>query len=99
MEQTPELALIIPMLEQLQSSVLTIKEEVLSSVPRKPLTQTVKQRYQILIAHMVGRCPCCGVSEILNEFGVLEAELDHFYSRERAWFEDTWLICKPCHLQ
>lgn len=98
MEQTPELALILPMLEQLQSSVLTIEEKVLSYVPRKPLTQTVKQRHQIIITYMGGRCPCCGVSEIINEFGVLEAEFDHFYSRERARFEDTWLICKPCHL-
>jgi hypothetical protein len=28
---------------------------------------------------------------------VLEAEYDHFYSRERNAFEDSWLICTPCH--
>ena len=28
---------------------------------------------------------------------MLEAEFDHFYSRERNGFEDTWLICVPCH--
>lgn len=90
---------ILPALEQIQESVSTIEERVNLFVPRVPLTTSVKQKHQQVISSMGGRCPCCGVREIVDKQGlVVEAEFDHFYSRERNGFTDTWLICRPCHL-
>jgi hypothetical protein len=51
------------------------------------------------ISALGGHCPCCGITTIVDEYEiVIEAEFDHFYSRERRYFEDTWLICRACHL-
>jgi hypothetical protein len=92
-------AQILPILEELQSSVLMIEERIVSFVPRKHITDTVKNRHINVIWSLGGHCPCCGIAEIVIEDVVIsEAEFDHFYSRERRYFEDTWLICRECHL-
>lgn len=94
-----QVAQILPILEELQSSVLSIEERVTSFVPRKHITGTVKQRHINVIWSLGGHCPCCGVVEIVSEDSLIsEAEFDHFYSRERRDFMDTWLICRECHL-
>ena len=90
---------IMPILEQLQSSVSTIEEKVTAFVPRKHITDTVKNRHIHVIWTLGGKCPCCGIEEIVIDFSIVKnAEFDHFYSRERRYFEDTWLICRECHL-
>lgn len=94
-----ELGHIMPILEELQSSVSMIEERVTSFVPRKHITDTVKQRHIRVISVLGGQCPCCGTTQIVDEYEmVIEAEFDHFYSRERRYFEDTWLICRDCHI-
>lgn len=90
--------LILPILEQLQEQVSSIEEHVVSFVPRRPIPESVKQRHKDVLDHLGGRCPCCGLITVIDEYGV-NGEFDHFYSRERITFEETWLICKLCHLQ
>lgn len=39
-----------------------------------------------------------GLVNVLGAAGaVLVAEYDHFYSRERRGFAETWLVCRPCN--
>lgn len=95
-----ELALstILPILERLETEVQTISERVSSFAPRKNLTEHTKQRHVAVVSALGGRCPCCGVSEVLDCANrATSGEFDHFFSRERNAFEDTWLICTDCH--
>ncbi len=92
-------AQILPILENLQTSMSMIEERVTSFVPRKHITDTVKQRHISVVVTLGCKCPCCGTTQIVDELGnVLDAEFDHFYSRERRDYVDTWLICRECHL-
>lgn len=55
-------------------------------------------RHGSVLAALGGRCPCCGLARVLDDGGrVVGADFDHYYSRERRDFTETWLICRPCH--
>ena len=88
--------LILPILEQLQEQVSSIDEKVSAFVPRRHLTESTKQQHISAITLLVGRCPCCGVSDVVID-GMVLGQFDHFYSRERSGFTETWLICLNCH--
>ena len=89
---------ISPALNRIEKRIPRIEESVDRYVPRRPLTEKTKKRHRDVILHLGGRCPCCGeVFVVTEDGGVIEAEYDHFYSRERRSFQETWLVCKPCH--
>lgn len=96
-----ELALdtLLPILQRLEWQIQSISDRVHQFVPRKLLSVAVKSRHRLVIASLGGRCPGCGLTDIVDPEGrLLSGEYDHFYSRERNAFEDTWLICKSCHV-
>lgn len=91
---------VVPMLHRLEQHVISISEHIHQYVPRKPIPVSVKERHRLVIAALGSRCPCCGLAKVLDPEGrILDAEFDHFYSRERNAFEETWLICRSCHQQ
>ena len=65
------------------------------------ITERVKQRHRETTLYLGCRCPCCSERFVVEESGAVTqgAEFDHFYSRERRQFHETWLVCKPCHLE
>lgn len=89
---------LFPILEQMQRHLSKIERRVDEFVPRRHITETVKRKHIEIITLLGDRCPCCGVNQILDDGIICNAEFDHFYSRERREYEDTWLICKSCHL-
>lgn len=90
---------VTPHLETIESKLDGIENRVATFVPRRAITETTKKRHREAISLLGRRCPCCGVAVVLSPTGeVVEAEYDHFYSRERRAFEETWLICRSCHL-
>ena len=89
---------LFPILEQLEQKVTRIEARIYEFVPRRHITDSVKYRHIKITSLLGGRCSCCGINKILDGENIIDAEFDHFYSRERREFEDTWLICKPCHL-
>jgi hypothetical protein len=89
---------LVPYMSRIENRLVNVEERVVAFVPRHPLTDSVKARHREVVARIGGRCPCCGERVVLDADGcVLDAEYDHWYSRERRAFEDTWLICRPCH--
>lgn len=94
-----EVAYLLPILQRLEHRLAHIGQRVEDVIPRRPIPESVKQRHREAIKALGGRCPCCGIMDILDTLGeVIGAEYDHFYSRERNALEDTWLICRTCHL-
>ena len=88
-----------PHIERLEIKLGAVEARISAFVPRRTITESTRKRHKEVVAQLGRRCPCCGTSEVLSVFGeVVNAEYDHFYSRERRNFEETWLICKPCHL-
>lgn len=87
-------------LQRLEQQIHYIGRRVDEFVPRRPIPSSVKERHIIIVSQLGGRCPCCGVESVLDESGaIINGEFDHFFSRERNAFEETWLICRSCHLQ
>lgn len=91
-------ASLAPYVATLESRLAAVEDRIASNVPRRHITDSTKQRHKAIVTALGSRCPCCGVNVVLDEDGrVLEADYDHFYSRERREFTETWLICRPCH--
>jgi len=86
-----------PVLERLEERVGAVEDRVNAFVPRRPITVTTKARHRDVVRHLGNRCPCCGVEVVLDVQGCVIGEYDHFYSRERRVFHETWLICLSCH--
>lgn len=88
-----------PYVSRLEFRLEAVEDRIAAHVPRRNITRTTKHRHQKVIAALGNRCPCCGVNVVLDdERCVIDAEFDHFYSRERREFSETWLICQECHL-
>tara|TARA_R110002096_G_scaffold226108_3_gene415426 strand:+ start:14534 stop:14935 length:402 start_codon:yes stop_codon:yes gene_type:complete len=89
---------ITPHLSRIETKLDAVEKRIAAHVPRRPVTDSTKRRHRDVVSALGGRCPCCGVNAVLGDTGaVLDAEYDHFYSRERRDFTETWLICKRCH--
>ena len=91
-------------LDQFQSNQLTLCAQVKvlrASLPlqRRQLSRWVQQVHvDVVRAKRNGLCPCCQETKIIGENGRLPgAEYDHWYSRNRARAEETWLVCEPCN--
>ena len=86
-----------PVLERLEERVGAVEDRVSAFVPRRPITETTKARHRDVVRYLGGRCPCCGVEVVLDDQEGVVGEYDHFYSRERREFHETWLVCSGCH--
>lgn len=92
-------SVLLPILQRLEFHLQAIGERVDEVVPRRPISESTKEQHRLTALHLGGRCPCCGLVEVVDQDGMVTGEYDHFYSRERNAFEETWLICRPCHLR
>jgi len=89
-----------PYVATLETRLAAVEDRVAANVPRRSITESVKRRHRTVLAALGRRCPCCGVTRVLDDAGrVHVAEWDHFYSRERRAFQEVWLVCRPCHLK
>ena len=91
-------------IERVEARVDAIAEDVGSIKlrlfnTRKRISPTVKAEHADATRLLGGRCPCCGIAQIvLGDDRVSSfAEYDHFYQNSKADADHTWLICKPCH--
>ncbi len=92
-------ASLAPFVATLEARLAAVEDRVAANVPRRPITESTRKRHKAVLAKLGGPCPCCGVTRVLDDNGrVVAAEFDHFYSRERRTFQETWLVCRPCHL-
>ena len=69
-------------------------------VLRKPLTDSVKRLHcRITLCRRNGYCPCCQEVGVVGSDGSIlpGAEFDHWYARDKAEAEHTWLICGKCN--
>ena len=66
---------------------------------RRPLSRWVQQIHlEATYTRRNGLCPCCQQTPVCNQDGRLPgAEFDHWYARNRARAEETWLTCGPCN--
>jgi hypothetical protein len=75
--------------------------EVRESLPmqRRPLSKWAQQMHVMATySRRNGLCPCCQERPVCNESGRLPgAEYDHWYARNRARAEETWLVCSACN--
>lgn len=93
------LTVVLPILLRLEHHVRTLRHRIDEYVPRRSITESVKERHRLAVIALGRRCPCCGLVDAVDNEGRILGEFDHFYSRERTAFEETWLICRSCHLQ
>ena len=92
---------IAPALKRIEARMIRIEKTVTRFVPRMAITEKVKERHRETTLYLGNRCPCCSAVYVVDELGAVVhgSEFDHFYSRERRQFHETWLVCKPCHLE
>lgn len=92
-------AALVPVLSRMDQRLRRVEGRVSAIVPRRHLKDTTKRRHREVVAWLGSRCPCCGERNVVTDDGALiaGAEFDHYFSRERRAFRDTWLICRPCH--
>jgi Rha family phage regulatory protein len=65
---------------------------------RKRVTKAT-QREHLRVASRNKVCPCCGVAPIVQDgCFTAEVEIDHFHSKDRPDAQETWPICRPCHV-
>jgi len=76
-------------------------KDIRSSLPmqRRPLSMWVQQVHiEVLNAKRGGLCPCCEETPVCTVAGRLPgAEFDHWFARNRARAEETWLVCSSCN--
>lgn len=84
--------------ETLQLDVDDIKH-CLSSQRKNPTQKTKTRHVEAMIARDRRRCPCCDVTELINEHGkVLPiAQWDHFELRSERTPGKVWLVCTSCN--
>lgn len=63
---------------------------------RRKISHRVRAEHVDATAMLGGRCPCCGVVDVVDQWQVL-GEFDHFWQNSKADEWHTWLICKGCH--
>lgn len=90
-DPSPEaLAAVLRVLQSVDARLGRLEGRMASVVPRRHITDAVKRQHVDVVGYLGGRCPCCGVTEVVDMGGrVLEPEFDHFYSRERRDFTET----------
>ena len=67
---------------------------------RRPINPRTKTEHVWSCFMLGGRCPGCGVNNVVNPDGTKSpfADFDHFYVNSQADASHTWLICKQsCH--
>lgn len=91
-------------LDRIHSGQLTLcaqVKDIRESLPvqRRPLSRWVQQIHiEVLNAKRGGLCPACESTRVCDETGRLPGgEYDHFFSRNRARAEETWLVCSGCN--
>jgi hypothetical protein len=91
-------------LDRLHSGQLVLCAQVKDlreSLPmqRRPLSRWVQRMHvEATYTRRDGLCPCCQQTPVCNQDGRLPgAEFDHWYGRNRARAEETWLICSGCN--
>ena len=87
---------VIERLDRIEHRVDTLEQRLPQR--RREIGKMTRIRLADAILALGGRCPCCGLTEVVDADGaVLEAEFDHFYSNQLPSEEHAWLICLPCH--
>jgi len=91
-------------LERIHYGQLTLCAQVKDlreSLPmqRRSLSRWAQQIHiDVINTRRNGLCPCCQETAVCNRDGRLPgAEYDHWYTRNRARAEATWLICGTCN--
>ena len=91
-------------LDRLHSGQLHLCEQVKDlrdslPVQRRPLSRWVQQIHiEVLNAKRGGHCPAWESVPVCDANGRLPGgEYDHFFSRNRARAEETWLVCSSCN--
>jgi hypothetical protein len=66
---------------------------------RRPLSRWAQKIHvDVTYTRRNGLCPCCQETPVCNQDGRLpRAEFDHWYARNRARAEETWLVCGSCN--
>ena len=64
---------------------------------RREITTTTKAEHVYAVGKLGGRCPCCGLVEIVKAGERTQGEFDHFFQNSAPGISTTWLICLDCH--
>jgi hypothetical protein len=90
--------------DRLRSTQLTVCEQLKdlrANLPmqRRPLSGWVQRIHvDVLNLKRGGLCPCCEETPVCSPTGRLPAaEFDHWFARNRARAEETWLVCSECN--
>lgn len=85
----------------LKNAVNGLRGEICTlSQKRRRIKDSVKSEIANAIMKMGGKCPCCGITTVIDQNGINRfTEWDHFYQNSLATAEHVWLICKPCHAE
>lgn len=72
-----------------------------SVIPKRKSPSIFARQTLFRVAQMRrnGYCPCCEEAQITNENGepTAEAEIDHWFSRDRSGVEEMWPVCPRCN--
>lgn len=77
---------------------LDVLEQLARSKRRRPSDPDRRTTERFARCHG-GNCPCCRRADVVDAQGnrINDAEIDHFYSVDRATLDAVWLICGECH--
>jgi len=96
-------------IDKLREDISTIKVSVLHVADdtteikqtvrnrRREISPTTKTEHIFALGKLGGRCPCCGLVEIVKDGERIQGEFDHFFQNSVPGVSATWLICLLCH--
>jgi hypothetical protein len=101
-EQLPlRLLMLVEKIDRSQTSISAELKHIRENLPqqRRPLSRRTQEIHiRVTWARRAGFCPCCQSTPVCTELGRLDgAEWDHWYSRNLARVNQTWLVCRECN--
>lgn len=87
---------VIERLDRIEYRVDTLEQRLPQR--RREITKTTRLLLADAALALGGRCPCCGLVDVVDADGVVHnAEFDYFYSNQLPSGDHAWLICLTCH--
>jgi len=86
--------------ERLTGETAALRDEVSRISNRQPLKpQTQRAHIQVVLRMYSCKCPCCGITTIVNDNGerMPTLEFDHWRLRSQNSIQLTWPICQACN--
>jgi ORF6N domain-containing protein len=86
--------------EDLKKEMGELRSQVASVIKKRNLRAgTVRRHLDVILARFAGKCPCCGIKDIVDEYGnkMPGCHEEHYFYPTENQIHRTWLTCSECN--